>query len=144
MTPPPVIREATAADAAELARVLSGLGYPMSAGDVAARWKSWEREGNAALVIEADGGLLGVITLHRMTVFHRGRPVGRITSLAVDERARGRGYGRALVDAAEDRFRRAGCGTVEVTSHARRVEAHSFYLHLGYERTSYRFARPLD
>lgn len=45
--------------------------------------------------------LLGAITLHRMVVLHRAKPVGRITSLVVDPAARGRGLGRALVLAAE-------------------------------------------
>jgi ribosomal protein S18 acetylase RimI-like enzyme len=78
-----------------------------------------------------------------MTVLHRAQPVGRITSLAVDPRARGRGLGRALMDAAEDELRARGCGLIEVTSHMRREEAHTFYEHLSYERTSYRFMRPL-
>lgn len=139
----PSIRLATPEDVFELARLLSPLGYPITADDVAAVWEAWEAEGNFALVVEGEDSLLGAITLHRMHVLHRPTPVGRITSLAVDPSARGRGLGRALLRAAEDALRRAGCGLVEVTSHARRTEAHDFYAHVGYERTSYRFARSL-
>lgn len=142
MTPP--IRPATRDDAAELARLLSPLGYPRTADEVAAVWEPFEGEGDVALVAEgADGELAGMVTLHRMTVLHRDRPVGRITALAVDDGAQGRGVGRALLASAEEVARRWGCCMIEVTSHERRAEAHAFYRHMGYERTSYRFARVL-
>lgn len=140
---PPTIRAATQNDAAELARLISPLGYVITQADVEARWEPWTREGNTALVVEEQGSLLGVITLHRMTVLHRSQPVGRITSLAVDRPAQGRGLGRALVHSAEAELARAGCGMVEVTSHTRRLEAHQFYEHLGYVRTSHRLAKDL-
>jgi len=137
------IRRATIDDAAELARLLSPLGYALTADSVAAVWEAWAVEGNWALVVAGEGSLLGVITIHHMVVLHRPQPVGRITSLAVDATARGQGLGRALVQAAEEALARAGCGLVEVTSHARRTEAHDFYRHLGYEQTSFRFGKAL-
>jgi ribosomal protein S18 acetylase RimI-like enzyme len=141
--PVPAIRLATKDDAAELGRLLSPLGYPITEDDVTAVWEAWEREGNFALVVPGERSLLGAITLHRMVVLHRPRPVGRITSLAVDPSARGRGLGRALVRAAEEALAEAGCGLVEVTSHRRRTDAHTFYAYLSYERTSFRFAKDL-
>jgi GNAT superfamily N-acetyltransferase len=135
------IRLASEHDAADLARLLSPLGYPLTEDDVAAVWEAWATEGNFALVIQGEDSLLGAITLHSMVVLHRPRPVGRITSLAVDPSARGLGLGRALVLAAEEALLRAGCGLVEVTSHERRTEAHTFYEHLAYEQTSFRFAK---
>lgn len=141
----PFIRLAQPGDAAELARLLSPLGYPLVAEDVRERWSAWTDEGNEGLVAD-DGarGLTGVVTLHTMRVLHRPQPVGRITSLAVDTAARGRGTGRRLLTAAHARFRERGCGVVEVTSHMRRAEAHAFYLHMGYDQTSYRFAVELQ
>jgi GNAT superfamily N-acetyltransferase len=76
-------------------------------------------------------------------VLQRPRPVGRITALVVDARMRGRGVGRTLVAAAERTLLNAGCGLLEITSNVRLVEAHAFYAHLGYEQTSFRFAKKL-
>src|SRR5262245_4416681 len=142
--PLPSIRAATARDAPEIARLLTALGHPTAAEPTAQRWSEWSAAGNAALVA-SDGSeqLQGVVTLHRMTVLHRPRPVGRITALIVDEKARGRGIGRALVAAAEASLTREGCGLLEITSNFRLAQAHAFYAHLGYETTSVRFAKSL-
>jgi GNAT superfamily N-acetyltransferase len=139
----PLIRRARREDAAELARLIAPLGYALTEAEVAERWAAWVAAGDVALVVDGEDSLLGVITLHTMVVLHRPRAVGRITSLVVDPEARGRGLGRALVSAAEKTLTEAGCGLVEVTSHARRMAAHDFYRHLGYEQTSWRFAKTL-
>lgn len=144
MNDTPTIRRAAESDAAELARLLSPLGYPLTAGDIEAVWRAWSAEGNFALVIEGEGSLLGTITLHSMVVLHRPRSDGRITSLVVDPSARGKGLGRALMLAAEEALIEGGCGLVEVTSHSRRTEAHDFYRYLGLEETSSRFARVFE
>jgi hypothetical protein len=40
-------------------------------------------------------------------------------------------------------MRKKGCQLVEVTSNDSRAEAHAFYRHMGYERTSVRFFKKL-
>jgi GNAT superfamily N-acetyltransferase len=140
----PAVRRAAPADATEMARLLTLLGHPTDVATIAARWDAWAAGGNDALVAARAGGTLaGLVTVHHMTVFHRPRPVGRLTSLVVDEGARGGGVGRALVAAAEARLADAGCGLIEVTSNLRRADAHAFYERLGYERTSARFVKSL-
>jgi GNAT superfamily N-acetyltransferase len=139
----PSVRIADIDDAPELARLLSLLGYPVARDAISERWGPWGAEGNLALVVQGERSLMGAITLHRMTVLHRPRPVGRITSLVVDSPSRGRGLGRALLLSAEQAMAHAGCGLLEVTSHARFATAHDFYRHLGYEQTSLRFVKAL-
>lgn len=137
-------RTATLDDAPEMARLLTVLGHPTTPSEVSERWEEWSSAGNSALVVDGpDGRLAGLATLHQTAVLHRPRPLGRITALVVDPSVRGQGVGRAIVLAAEAVLRAAGCGLMEVTSNIRRTDAHAFYEHLGYERTSARFAKDL-
>jgi GNAT superfamily N-acetyltransferase len=132
-----MIREAAPEDAPAIAALIAALGYDVNEADVRARLA-----GAGALVADA-GGVIGVVTTSIMTVLHRPRPVGRISMLVVAQAARGGGIGAALVAEAERRLGAQGCGLVEVTSNARRERAHAFYERLGYERTSWRFAKTL-
>ena len=137
------IRFAEASDVPELARLFSELGYDIPPTELAKRLKTFHAAGEQALVasdIDSDR-LLGVATLHATPVLHRAGPVGRVTALVVDASVRGRGIGRALMSAAERWATELGCVLIEVTSNQRRVDAHKFYEGLGYERTSFRFAR---
>ena len=133
-----MIRDAVAADAPAIAALIAALGYEVSAADVRARLA-----GAGALVAD-EGGVIGVVTTSVMNVLHRPRPVGRISMLVVAEAVRGGGIGAALVAEAERRLAERGCGLVEVTSNARRERAHAFYERLGYQRTSWRFAKTLQ
>jgi len=132
-----VVRDAKPRDAEAIAELIVALGYDVSATDVRRRLK-----GVAALVAE-KGKVVGVLTTAITAVLHRPRPVGRISMMVVAEAARGGGIGAAMVAEAEKRLKAAGCGLVEVTSNRKRLRAHAFYERLGYERTSYRFAKPL-
>lgn len=138
------IRFARASDVPELVRLFGELGYAIEPDVFAERWAAFDTAGQQALVAEDDscpGQLFGVATLHATPVLHRTGPVGRVTALVVDTRVRGRGIGRALMEASERWAAERGCVLLEVTSNQRRVDAHTFYEGLGYERTSFRFAR---
>ena len=139
-----VVREATLDDAAAIVSLLAELGYPWTPDIVAERLKALKAIGNTALVAQRGDDVVGVLTLSAMLVLHRPKPVGRISAFVVTERCRGQGVGRTMVAAAERHLAANGCGLIEVTSNRRREEAHAFYERLGYERTSYRFAKPLE
>lgn len=138
--PRPAVRD----DAREIARLLTQLGHPTEEADVAVSWSEWAAGSNDAFVVaREDGSLAAFVTLHVTRVLHRRRPLARLTSLVVDEPDRGRGLGRALVRLVEAEAAARGCGILELTSNLRRRDAHAFYEHLGYERTSARFAKEL-
>lgn len=138
------IRAAEKRDAPALACLLTALGHPTESKSISERWTNWTDAGNLALIAhQPDGTVLGAATLHHMMVLHRPKPVGRITALVVDDSVRGRGIGRALVTAAEATLAEAGCELLEITSNFRFAEAHSFYEHLGYRKTSIRLAKQL-
>jgi predicted N-acetyltransferase YhbS len=137
----PLIRPATADDAPSLAGLIGQLGYAVTAAEVAERLRQMEGGGRQVLVAELEGEAVGCLSTSIMHVLHRPAPVGRISMMVVEAAVRGRGIGAALVRAAESALVARGCKLVEVTSNLARAEAHGFYEHLGYERTSFRFAR---
>jgi ribosomal protein S18 acetylase RimI-like enzyme len=137
------IRPADAVDGEAIAPLLADLGYKATADSLADRIGRHSRMGEPVLVAKLGGRLVGCLTWHVVPVIHRPRPVGRITFLVVAAEARRKGIGRALVEAAEAKLRQRDCGLMEVTSNTKLRAAHAFYRRLGFERTSYRFARPL-
>jgi ribosomal protein S18 acetylase RimI-like enzyme len=137
------IRDVRPRDIETLVMLIGALGYEVTAPELRKRLALLKKTGQHALVADR-GGAIGMLTTSMMHVLHRPRPVGRISMMVVAEAARGEGVGAALVAEAEARLKAAGCGLVEVTSNARRLRAHAFYERLGYERTSYRFAKPLQ
>ena len=136
------IREAREADGEAIAGLISDLGHLMTADGVRDRINS-NLTGGPQLVATDKGRVIGLCGLHIMTVIYRPKPVGRITILEVAEEHRGHGIGCALVAEAERRLREAGCGMIELTSNEKLVDAHEFYLRLGFEQTSKRFAKQL-
>ncbi|HEX9947134.1 MAG TPA: GNAT family N-acetyltransferase [Allosphingosinicella sp.] len=141
--PPPLsVRPARPADSEAIAGLVTGLGFEAGADDIASRLAAMKKAGEAPLVAE-QGAVIGVLTWHVTPVLHRPHPVGRITMMVVADGERRRGVGRALVEAACARLLSKGCGLVEVTTNVDLSGAHGFYRRLGFERTSYRFAKEL-
>lgn len=137
------IRDARSNDIETLVTLIAALGYEVTAGELRKRLTLLTKAGHPVLVADR-GGVIGVLTTSTMHVVHRPRPVGRISMMVVAAAARGQGVGAALVAEAEARLKASGCGLLEVTSNAKRLRAHAFYERLGYERTSYRFAKQLQ
>lgn len=141
--PPPLsVRPARPADAQSIAALISGLGFESSPADVEKRLAGLKKGRETPLVAEQNG-VIGVLAWHVTPVLHRPKPVGRITMMVVADGERRRGVGRALVEAASAEMRSKGCGLTEVTSNVDLSGAHGFYRRLGFERTSYRFAKAL-
>ena len=137
------IRAARAEDSDQLADLTASLEFPVDPAGIARRVVALGIAGIPQLVAAEDDRVLGVCGLHLMTTIHRDFPMGRITFLAVRADSRGRGIGRQLVEAAETLLRSKGCEYLEVTSNVRLEQAHLFYERMGFQRTSYRFAKSL-
>ena len=135
------IRPAAVDDGAALELLVRQLGYDENAADILARLAAMEQRGLTALVAELDGRVVGCLATSIMPVLHRPKPVGRISMMVVEEGLRSQGIGEQLVRAAEAWLKDQGCGMIEVTSNMKRTDAHRFYQRLGFEPTSYRFAR---
>ena len=137
------IRAARAEDAEQLVDLIALLEHRVDTAGIAKRMAALAIGGIPQLVATDGVKIIGLCGLHLMTAIHRDAPVGRITILVVREDARGRGIGRRLINAAEELMRARGCAILEVTSNRKLEQAHEFYEALGYDLTSYRFARAL-
>jgi GNAT superfamily N-acetyltransferase len=141
--PKPKLRDAKPSDAPRLVALIHELGHEIGEKQVRKNLAALKKSGEMPLVATLDKVVVGMCGICRRVVIHRPAPLGRITALVVAREAKGHGIGRMLVEAAEDWMRKKGCKLVEVTSNESRAEAHDFYRHLGYERTSIRFFKKL-
>jgi GNAT superfamily N-acetyltransferase len=138
------LRGALPADAADIALLLGQLGYPAAPREVVERLERAAREAGTVLVATgADGAVVGLIAVTWTAMLHHARPVGRITTLVVDDRERRRGIGRLLIKAGAQAARAAGCDEIELTTGTHRTEAHHFYAALGFAPGALRFSRGL-
>lgn len=125
------VRSATSADADVIARLVSQLGYPVSADDMPARLERIANDRRAVVLLaERDDVVVGLATAHILSVLNRSRDVAWLTSLVVDEHQRGTGAGRVLVEAVEQFARQEGCERLSVTTHEHMTGAQAFYVHL--------------
>lgn len=137
-------RDAKLADAAAVAALIEALGYPCELGEAERRIRRVNASPRQAMILaEHEGQVRGLIALDYMFYLPLGRDTCRITALVVDAGARHLGIGRALLRHAESLARKENVARIELTTAGHRHEAHSFYLHCGYERSSVRFVKPL-
>ena len=141
--PTPQVRDARPSDAPLLVELIGLLGHEIDEKSVRKNLSALKKERQMPLVAVAGKEVIGLCGVSARVMIHREVPLGRITILVVAKEARDRGIGRMLLDAAEEWMRKRGCKLVEVTSNDRLTEAHAFYRHMGFERTSIRFAKKL-
>ena len=144
------VREAEAADAADLVALASAVGAEPEGWLISdATWRSVGEERRylrairrhpdaAVLVAELDGRIVGRLSLSRDP-----HPASRHVAdlgLMVDVSARRRGVGSALIEAAADWGRRAGIRKLELHVFPWNEPAIRLYDRFGFEREGYRRA----
>ena len=131
-----MIRSATLADAAEIARLSAQLGQAAEASVFTERLRRIAALPTHAILVHEgkSGRLAGFIGVEQRLLIESGDRV-EIVALVVDAGARRDGTGRRLVMAAEDWARARGIDRVLVRSNIARAEAHAFYPALGYARS---------
>ena len=138
------LRPAAPEDAPAIAGLITRLGYPTTAAQMAARMdRLAEQEAYATFVALGKGTLLGFIGVSHSLCYESDAPAGRILALSVDAQAQRRGVGAALVERAEAWLKARGATAVIVNSRHERQAAHRFYERQGYAATGLRFKKTL-
>lgn len=87
-------------------------------------------------VAEDDAGVVGTLQITYLPgLSYQGMWRGQIEAVRIASRARGQGLGSEFVRWAIEQCRERGCGVVQLSSHQQRVDAHRFYLRLGFEQS---------
>ena len=138
------LRNASPADADDVAALLQALGYPCETEDAMERIASILHNDRQALVLARNAGAVcGLIALDFMYYLPLGTTTCRITAMVVTPDAQGRGVGRQLLREAERRARTGGAARLEITSGSQRIDAHAFYKACGYSDGTVRFVKTL-
>jgi GNAT superfamily N-acetyltransferase len=141
----PRLRDAGLADAAEIARLASELGYPATTQEIAARLAVLLQQSRHHVVVaQGDDGLLGWIAVERRLTLESGERI-EIVGLVVSTVARRSGIGQAMVADAEGWALAQGFDSIIVRSNVARTESHPFYERLSYVRrkTQHLYSKPL-
>lgn len=130
-----IIRDALMSDAAELARLTSQLGYPVTEGAIRTRMgRLIGSAENRVFVAEGpEGELNGWIHGFLGQLLESEYRV-EIGGLIVDERSRRKGIGRRLVEAIEAWATEQGAIDVSVRCREERTESHRFYESLSFRQ----------
>jgi GNAT superfamily N-acetyltransferase len=137
------VRRAEAGDAPAIAVCLAALGYATPPALVAEKLATLVGSSSDVVLVADDPttGILGVVSVHLVPLFHAPGNLARLTALAVVPGHQRKGVGRALVAAAEVFAWQRDCRRVEVTSGDHREDAHTFYRALGYDVDERRFIK---
>jgi ribosomal protein S18 acetylase RimI-like enzyme len=138
------VREAETKDLAAITGLIGQLGYPSAEWAVAQRLERLAADPSSWVYVALKGDVVvGVASVHVMSILERDDPIARITAMVVDEEARGGGVGRALLDRLEERARAEGCDKIDLTTRYEREGTAAFYRRMGFEDTSLRFVKDL-
>jgi predicted N-acetyltransferase YhbS len=139
------IRDAAGADSAQIARLVTELGYPTSAAQMQRRLQAILQDRDYDTLVACDGNqVVGFIGTRLGSLYEDDERCGQIMALAVTAGHRRRGVGRALVAAAEARLLGRGIRLVVVTSGNHRADAHAFYESGGYTFTGRRYKKAIS
>ena len=124
----------TESDVDRVADLVTQLGYPASAADIARRFTRFDGRTDQALLVADDRGeVVGWMQVVAYPYLESDESA-EIRGLVVADSHRGRGIGAALISAAEAWAAQHGCQTLRVRSNITRGRAHAFYERHGFER----------
>ncbi|MDY6392497.1 MAG: GNAT family N-acetyltransferase [Bacilli bacterium] len=121
------------------------LDVPTTDDDLKKTYEKMRGDGRySTLIAEVGGEVVGLVTA--VFSYAVGHPNGyvKINGLGVRQEYRRKGIGKALLEAAERVAIDSGAPYIALASGFAREEAHAFYEHNGYQKTSYWFRKRLN
>lgn len=89
---------------------------------------------NLLAVAEDAGGVVGCLQLTFIPgLSNQGQVLALLEGVRVASDRRGGGLGAQMIEWAMDEARRRGCASIELLTHASRIDAQRFYARLGFE-----------
>jgi len=129
-----VVREATENDINGILPLCSQLGYPCTEKEAKSRfYEIVNDEEHIVFVAESLDGIIGWVHSYIYKLFYTYNRA-EIGGIVVDKDYRGYGVGKKLMEAVEEWAKNKGCCAVNLRSNSKRIEAHTFYSFLGYEK----------
>src|SRR5215471_12325344 len=126
-------RQMSSQDAASVAALSRQLGYPLSADQILANINAVRRStDHDAFVAIYDSHVVGWIGVAQ-AIMIESLPFCEINGLVIDENHRGKGIGKLLLEKAKQWAKQNGNETLRLRCNVNRIEAHQFYLHLGFK-----------
>jgi ribosomal protein S18 acetylase RimI-like enzyme len=136
------VRYATLADSERIARLVTMLGYPVSASQMRTRLEEIVADDDYVTLVACDNTeVVGFIGTRVGPLFESDGLYGQIMALAIANDRQRRGTGRVLIEAAESELAARGARVVLVTSGHQRADAHAFYEKNGYAFTGRRYTK---
>ncbi|MGC7102444.1 N-acetyltransferase family protein [Amycolatopsis lurida] len=137
------IRRAQREDVERIAQLLAdddigaGREDPAELAPYYAAFDAIDADPNQLLVVaDVDGSAVGTLQLSIIHGMARtGASRGQIEGVRVHSSQRGTGLGTTMIQWAIDEAKARGCAIVQLTSDARRTDAHRFYERLGFALT---------
>lgn len=141
-----MIRQAKKSDAADLAELMTELGYVTTEDEMRQRLSHLlSVDSYHTAVFEGNHAISGMIGMSHSFAYHSNDTHLRIIAFVVKEEARGRGVGRLLMNEAERWAECKGATTLILNSGNRkeRQDAHDIYRHFGFDGKSTGFYKNL-
>lgn len=136
------LRKAALEDSAQMAALVTELGYKTSAEQMQRRLESILQDDHYnTLVAPIADGIAGFVGTRIGPLYEDDGRYGQIMALAVTPAQQSRGIGRMLLEAAESNLVKRGARVLVVTSGNHRGDAHAFYEKCGYSFTGRRYKK---
>lgn len=138
------IRKANVEDCKQISLLLNQLDYPDTEPFIKEKVEILLMDPNEVLlVLEEDKSVIPLISVHFIPQLAVKGDFARISYFAVDQNIRSNGIGRMIEEYCTDLAIKRKCDRIEVHCHARRKDAHRFYMRQGFTESPKYFIKML-